>query len=406
EQQLSYFSLHQTALKPACVVRPSTSIQIGQIFGLSDTCELTFAVRGGGHMAWGGASSVNAPGFTIDLGNFRDIEYDPETELVTFGAGLRWGDVYDYLSTYNRTTRGGRAMDVGVGGFLLGVHSYKIIVASGDALLVSENSYADLFWVLKMGGSNFGIVIEFTMTTRPNFDVWGGIQLYKIEALSAVTDAQVKLAVNLGKDVKDYIGMAFLGNMVWVHRIRIDNLPEEIASPEYLMSDSIRVRPIHDVYKEVTGDPLAQPAYHEWHTLSLTPDSTFAMQLFDKAKEMFGSKEGWSLGLQPLPGHLFKDNDDPVLSMLCIDPHLLLFMSSNPDVPLRKLVDWTEKQTPHVKPFIYLNYASGDQNVYRGTDLKRFWKVKHKYDSLNFFGQHWAGGFKLPSLLHRDESEL
>ncbi len=71
-------------------------------------------------MAWGGASSVDAPGFTIDLGNFRDVEYDLETELVTFGAGLRWGDVYDYLLTYNRTIRGGRAMDVGVGGFLLG----------------------------------------------------------------------------------------------------------------------------------------------------------------------------------------------------------------------------------------------------------------------------------------------
>ncbi len=191
-----------------------------------------------------------------------------------------------------------------------------MIVASGDVLLVSEDSHADLYWALKMGGSNFGIVVEFTMTTRPNFNVWGGIQLYKIEALSAVIGAQVELAVNLGHDVKDYVGMAFLGNMVWVNRIRIGDLPEEIASPEYLVSDTIRARPIHDMYKELTGDPLAQPAYHEWHTLSITPDSAFVMHLFDKAKEMFGSKEGWGVALQPLPGHLFNGNNEPVLSML------------------------------------------------------------------------------------------
>ncbi len=81
-------------------------------------------------------------------------------------------------------------------------------------------------------------------------------------------------------------------------------------------------------------------------------------------------------------------------------------MSSDPDIPMRNLVDWTEKQVRHVTPFIYMNYASGHQDVYRGTDLKRFWETKRKYDPLNFFGQHWAGGFKLPSRLQRDESEL
>lgn len=71
-------------------------------------------------MAWSGASSAHAPGITIDLAELKDIEYNEGTRLATFGAGLRWRDVYHHLSEHNRTVQGARNLDVGVGGFLIG----------------------------------------------------------------------------------------------------------------------------------------------------------------------------------------------------------------------------------------------------------------------------------------------
>ena len=87
-------------------------------------------------MTWAGASSINAPGFVIDLGKFRGIDFDQEKELVTFGAGLRWKDVYDHLATQGRIVRGARVMQVGVGGFLLG-GLFELL----SGLFSSRNSY-------------------------------------------------------------------------------------------------------------------------------------------------------------------------------------------------------------------------------------------------------------------------
>lgn len=82
-------------------------------------------------------------------------------------------------------------------------------------------------------------------------------------------------------------------------------------------------------------------------------------------------------------------------------------MTTSVDVHLKELVQWTETSFPElVKPFIYMNYASSEQDVYRGLDLRRYWDVKRRYDPSDRFGRHWAGGFKLPVFSGRDDSEL
>ena len=66
-----------------------------------------------------GASNID-DGVLIDMSGFNEVEYDSSAEIVRVGSGARWKDVYRALEPYNVTTVGGRSMDIGVGGLLLG----------------------------------------------------------------------------------------------------------------------------------------------------------------------------------------------------------------------------------------------------------------------------------------------
>lgn len=79
----------------------------------------TFGVRSGGHMPVAGAAMADH-GVLIDMSRFANIDYDKEKNQVVVGTGLRWKDVYGYLDPYEVTVVGGRVLDVGVGGLILG----------------------------------------------------------------------------------------------------------------------------------------------------------------------------------------------------------------------------------------------------------------------------------------------
>lgn len=82
---------------------------------------------------------------------------------------------------------------------------------------------------------------------------------------------------------------------------------------------------------------------------------------------------------------------------------MLIFASNKQDEDMKDLFDWTSSHKEMIKPYVYLNYASGDQDVYGDVDLQRYWDVKNKYDPQNLLGKHWAGGFKLPRMPQHDE---
>lgn len=103
---------------------------------------------------------------------------------------FRWSDVYEYLQKFELTAAGGRLGPVGVPGLLLagGVNfygnqvgfscdtivNYEIILADGSIVEANKASYPDLFWALKGGSSNFGIVTRFDLETIKSPKVWAG----------------------------------------------------------------------------------------------------------------------------------------------------------------------------------------------------------------------------------------
>jgi len=105
--------------KPTCIVQPRNVAQAQQIVAALTKNGVPFAMRSGGHMPLPLGANIN-DGVLIDMVSLNRIDYDATKNVVTIGAGLRWGQVYSELEKYKVTVVGGRVLDVGVSGLTLG----------------------------------------------------------------------------------------------------------------------------------------------------------------------------------------------------------------------------------------------------------------------------------------------
>ncbi|KAK8068743.1 FAD-binding oxidoreductase [Apiospora phragmitis] len=192
---------------PACIFVPRTVDELQGAVSILVEKEASFGVRSGGHMPIPGAAVVDN-GVLIDLSRFTDIEYNGEHDKVVIGTGLRWQNVYDYLDQYGVTVVGDRDLDVGVGGLILGcglsylsesyglacdnVVNFGVVLADGSTVNANEYSHRDLFWALKGGSNNFGIVTSFTLKTYPIQQVWGGTRIVSWYQVDDFLDAMIE----------------------------------------------------------------------------------------------------------------------------------------------------------------------------------------------------------------------
>jgi FAD/FMN-containing dehydrogenase len=142
---------------------------------------LPLAVRGGGHSI-AGLSSV-ADGVLLDLAPMRGVQVDPERRLAVVQGGALWGDVDRETQAFGLVAPGGVVSDTGVGGLTLGggygwvrrkyglsvdaLVEAQIVCADGQVRTASADSNPDLFWAIRGGGGNFGVVTSFTFALKP-----------------------------------------------------------------------------------------------------------------------------------------------------------------------------------------------------------------------------------------------
>ncbi|KXJ87892.1 hypothetical protein Micbo1qcDRAFT_215132 [Microdochium bolleyi] len=178
-EKTNLWSNHQI-LSPKCIFRPDCALDVSQaVVTLKEQCT-PFAVRGGGHMGIKGANSID-DGVLIVMSNLTTLAVAEDKQTVTLGPGHDWGEVYTELDKHGLTASGGRLAPVGVPGLLLAggvnfhgnqrgwaadnVLEYEVVLASGEIVTVSATEMPDLFWALKGGSSNFGIVTKFKLRT-------------------------------------------------------------------------------------------------------------------------------------------------------------------------------------------------------------------------------------------------
>ncbi|KZW04131.1 FAD-binding domain-containing protein [Exidia glandulosa HHB12029] len=174
--------------QPACVAEPANAKDVGHTLRLVGATRTPFAVKGGGHTSNKGFSSTTA--VHISLAKFNYTRLDAASKTAAIGAGTRWSDVYAAMDGTGLNVVGGRNPAVGVAGFTLGggyswkssqfglaidnVLSVKIVLPNGVPTVASATENPDLFFALKGGFNNFGIVTEFTFRAVPQDSVWAG----------------------------------------------------------------------------------------------------------------------------------------------------------------------------------------------------------------------------------------
>jgi len=162
--------------RPGLIAQCSGAADVIAAVKFAGTHSLLVAVRGGGH-SWPGHSVCDG-GLMIDLSRMRGVRIDLATKTVRAEGGALWGDVDHDSQAFGLATSGGVVSTTGIGGLTLGggsqtwlirkygstadnLLSADVVTANGDFLTVSETQYADLFWALRGGGGNFGVVTSF-----------------------------------------------------------------------------------------------------------------------------------------------------------------------------------------------------------------------------------------------------
>ncbi|ORX90094.1 FAD-binding domain-containing protein [Basidiobolus meristosporus CBS 931.73] len=190
----------------AAVVRPKTSQDLSNIIKLASSYGIDFAVVSGGHNN-DGASSTK--GLLIDLSQFNQVQLSGDKKTVTVGAGLRWGAVYKQLTPHNISLVGGRVSSVGVGGFTLGggygwksgeyglaadnIISAEMVLANGKVVTVSPTENANLYFGIRGGGGQFGVVTKFVFRAlEQENQIFSGFYSYNKDQVKDVAVAMEK----------------------------------------------------------------------------------------------------------------------------------------------------------------------------------------------------------------------
>lgn len=193
----SYFALQETALHPACIVKPTTAEDVSTAVRVFAASGGHFAIRSGGHGIYAGAANIDGSGVTIDLTDMSSVKLSRNRKTAHIGPGASWGKVYETLDPLGVSVAGGRVAQVGVGGLATGggisyfsprygwtcgtVVNYQVVLADGSIVNANRHENSDLLRALRGGSNNLGIVTRLDLNAFPQGDFWGGVTYYSID---------------------------------------------------------------------------------------------------------------------------------------------------------------------------------------------------------------------------------
>jgi FAD/FMN-containing dehydrogenase len=190
--------------RPAAIARCASTSDVVAAVNVARDNELVVAVRCGGHSVAG--LSTCDDGILIDLSGLKSITVDPEARTARAGGGVLWGEFDAATQEHGLHTPGGRVTTTGLGGFTTGggygwtsskygltcdnLISAEVVLADGSVVTASESENSELFWGLRGGGGNFGIVTEFEYQLHPLGPiVLAGLALWPIDRADEVLRA-------------------------------------------------------------------------------------------------------------------------------------------------------------------------------------------------------------------------
>ncbi len=411
--------------RPAVVVRCTGTDDVVAAVNFARENGLDLAVRGGGHSVPGFGTADDA--VVIDLSGMRDVQVDPARRTARAQGGATWGVFNDATHAHGLATTGGVVSTTGVGGLTLGggigylargvglscdnLVAAEVVTADGRALSASEGENEDLFWAIRGGGGNFGVVTAFEFRLHPVAEVYGGPMFFAASDAGAVLRAYREFIADAPEE--------FGGFPAWQIAPPLPFIPEErhgetmlafIACWAGAIEDGERaLEPIHEwapVVAEHVG-AMPYPALNSAFDALYPPGglqhywkANFVKELTDDAIEAHlehGPKVpvvNSTVHIYPINGACTRVASDAtafayrdatfatVIAGMWPDP-------ADNDANIAWVRDYYDATAPLSEEGGYVNFMSGDDQerikANYGGNYDRLVDVKRKYDPDNLF---------------------
>jgi len=204
--------------RPALVARCASPDDVAKVVNFAREQGLLLAVRGGGHN--GAGLGTCDGGVVIDLSGLKKIEVDPGARTVRVGGGCTWGEVDAATNEHGLATPSGIISTTGVGGLTLGggmghlsrkcgltidnLLEAEVVLASGEQVRAAKDENPDLFWAIRGGGGNFGVVTSFLFKLHQVGTVIGGPTFWAVEQSAEVLSAYRDFLPNAPRELNGF----------------------------------------------------------------------------------------------------------------------------------------------------------------------------------------------------------
>jgi FAD/FMN-containing dehydrogenase len=413
--------------RPACIARCTGVADVVAAVRFARERDLAVAVRSGGHGV--GGHALCDGGLVIDLSRMKGIRVDPAARTVRAGAGVLWGELDRETQLHGLATVGGIVTHTGIAGLTLGggigwltrkhgatvdnLLSVDLVTAEGELLTVSRDENPDLFWGIRGGGGNFGVVTSLEYRLHPVGPiVLAGPIFHHLE------DAREVLAF-----YRDFIGTA-PDELSTIFELSVAPpapfLPEHVHGKPIVMvgacyagapEDGIEVvRPLKEfgkplidllepkLYTELQSmfDPSVPHGWHRyWKSVEIPPLTDAAIDTLVDHASVQTSPKSYCIVFQ-LGGALARAGQDETAFSQRDPGHNVNINAvwTSDDTQGERHVTWARSffsaMQPHARGRVYVNFLGNEgvervRQAYGDRQYERLVALKRTYDPTNFF---------------------
>jgi FAD/FMN-containing dehydrogenase len=375
------------------------------------------AVRGGGHSVPGFGTADDA--IVIDLSGLTRIEVDPKTQIARVGGGATWAMMNDATMAHGLATTGGIVASTGVGGLTLGggvgyltrahglscdnLLSAEVVLADGSIVTASEDEQPDLFWALRGGGGNFGVVTEFTFRLHPvPENIYGGLIFFEREAAGDLFRSFDRFIDDAPREYGGYPAWHLAPPLPFIPADRVSCWTGDHDSGAKVLQGFRDVGPImaehvgaipYTALNSLFDPLLPRGLQHYWKAV-FAGDLTDAVIAAHAEHAQRMPAVNCAVHLYPVNGAAHDVAPDAtawghrdakyatVIAGMWPDP-------ADNDKNIRWVKDYYAALAPHSQPGGYVNFASADDQAKVrdnfGVGYHRLAQLKHRYDPANLF---------------------
>jgi FAD/FMN-containing dehydrogenase len=410
--------------RPAAVVRCTGVGDVAATIGVARDEGLDLSVRGGGHSAPG--FGTNDGGLVIDLSPMQDVVVDADARTARAGGGSTWAGFNDATHAYGLATTGGIIGSTGIAGLTLGggigylarkyglscdnLLSAEVVTADGQVVVASEKKYDDLFWALRGGGGNFGVVTTFEYSLHPVAEIYAGLIAYPVDRAPDVLRRYREYIAEAPEELGGFVGFHIAPPLEFIpEEWHFKNVCLAVACWTGAMDQGEKmVKPFLDVVEPVGTmvGPMPYPALNNAFDPLLPPGlqaywkASFANEISDGAIAVHAEHGARVPSLQtavhlyPIDGAVQRvAQGDTAFAYRDVGFSPVIAGMWESPADNEKNIAWVRAYYDALQPFAaeggYINFMDGDDQGriranYRG-NYDRLAAVKATYDPGNLF---------------------